>query len=435
MTVGSLPIAKRVATAPEEPSRRRNGLGLLDRILYFALCVTAFLVPLEGAVLLGSATITLYVGTLTTWAFVGSLVFERRPIYRSGSAGRSLFLRIVLSALGLAFWTEDLAGTKRQFPFLLRLSLLAIMVFQVAAGDETRRRGLCRSLGYGAAVAAGLIIYNWATGVTFIEATGHIQPNIAERGVGAARRYTVGIVDPNYMAMVLGVGICLLWVGTPSKRRFASCLTLLMPLGIVMTGSRTALVAIFVAALYYFTLGAFKGHQRARLFGGALIGLAVVAFSWQFVPDETQVRARTVLDAQDDSSANSRRAAWAAGLEAWNNVPILGSGLGTFKVYTSNYYDGDPTAAHSLYVNLLVEGGLVGLIISIYGLVAVWRATGSIRVRPERVALILWATTGVALDLDLNKLAFVLLPLCLAGGLRRNNDAPLVPIVVGAAQG
>ena len=435
MMVGSSRTANGVETAPGGPSRRRSDLGLLDRILYFALYVTTLLVPLEGAILLGSATITLYVGTLSTWVFVGSLVFERRPIYRSGSAGRSLFLRIVLSALGLVFWTEDLAGTKRQFPFLLRLSLLAIIVFQVAAGDETRRRGLCHALGYGASFAAAIIVYNWATGVTFIEATGHVQPGFAELGVGAARRYTVGIVDPNYMAMVLGVGICLLWVGRRSKRRFTSCLTLLITLGIVMTGSRTALIAIFVAALYYFTLGAFKGHQRARLFGGALIGLAVIAFSWQFVPDETQVRARTVLDAQDDNSANSRRAAWAAGLEAWNNVPILGSGLATFKVYTSNYYDGDPTAAHSLYVNLLVEGGLVGLIISIYGLVAVWRGTGSTRVRPERIALILWATTGVALDLDLNKLTFVLLPLCLAGGLRRNSDEPVIPVVVGAGQG
>lgn len=403
---------------------RPNSLGVLDRVLYAGLCVTAFLVPLEGAVLLGSATITIYIGTITTMAFIGSLVFERRLIHRSGRAGRSLFLRIGLATLGLVLWTEDLPGTQRQLPFLFRLSLLAIMMFQVGAGSPTRWRGLCRSLGYGAAFAAGVIVYNWAIGETFVEAGGHVQRTIAEAGVGAARRYTVGTVDPNYMALVLGVGMLMLLAGVAEKRRMAYACVPLLALGIALTGSRTALVAVFAAGLYYFTRSAFKGHKRARLFAGALVAVGLVAFSWQFVPDDTQVRAKTVLDAQDDNSANQRRDAWAAGLKAWNKVPILGSGLATFQTFTIPYTPGDPTAAHSLYINQLVEGGLLGVAISMYGLSSVWRSTGGSRVRPERLALIIWATTGIALDLDLNKLTFVLLPLCLLSGLHRRDAEP-----------
>lgn len=402
---------------------RSSSLGVLDRLLYVGLCITAFLVPLEGAVLLGTATITIYVGTFTTTAFIGSLIFERRPIYRGGRAARSLFLRLGMSTIGLVLWTQDLAGTQRQLPLLFRLSLLAVMTFQVGASSPKRWRGLCRSLGYGAAFAAGVIVYNWATGETFVEAGGHVQRTIAEAGVGAARRYTVGTVDPNYMALVLGVGITMLLAGAAGKRRSVYVGVPLMALGVALTGSRTALVAGFAATLYYFTRGALKGHRRARLFAGALVGVGLVAFSWQFVPDDTQVRAKTVLEAQNDNSANERRDAWSAGLKAWNKVPILGSGLATFQTFTIPYTPGDPTAAHSLYVNQLVEGGVLGVAISLYGLSSIWRSTGGSRVRPERLALIVWATTGIALDLDLNKLTFVLLPLCLLSGLHRR-EAP-----------
>lgn len=410
---------------PSAPSEIATGVrsapfGLLDRVLLVTLCVTVALLPLEGAVLVGgSATITIYVGALSTAAFFGSLVFERRPIHRSGAPGHALFLRIALSALGLVFWTQDPESTQRQFQLLLRLSLLSIIVFQVAAGSERRRRLLCQSFGVGAATAAFIIVNNWRLDKTWVEASGNVQRTIAEAGVGAAQRFSVGRVDPNYMALVLGVGLCMVWASFPKRPSYA--LTPLLAFGIVLTGSRTALVAAFIGGLYFFTRGAFAGRQRARLFAGMLVGTAAVAFSWQFVPVDTQVRAQSVLTAKEDASANERRDAWAGGISAFAQRPVLGAGLASFLVYTSNVTDLDPSAAHSLYVNQLVEGGLVGTLISIYGFLGVWRATANIRastrVSPERLALIVWAATGIALDLDLNKLTFVLLPLCLSLGV------------------
>lgn len=390
-----------------------GALGLADRVLFVTLCATVALLPLEGAVLIGgSATFTIYVGALGTVAFFASLVVEQRPIYRSGAPGRSLFLRIGLSALGLIFWTQDRESTQLQFPLLLRLSLLSLMVFQVAAGDARRRRMLCRCFAVGAMVAALIILNNWKSEKTWVEALGRAQGTISDAGVGAARRYSVGRVDPNYMALVLGVGLCLTWVSV--KQRWAIIATPLLALAIVLTGSRTALIAAFVAALFYFTGGVFARRQTVRLFAGALVAIAAVAFSWQFVPEDTQIRAKSVLNANEDRSASSRRDAWSQGVSAWSERPILGSGLASFTVYTSTATQSDPIAAHSLYVNQLVEGGLVGVCISVYGLASVWRATGGgKRVRPERLAMIFWATTGIALDLDLNKLTFVLLPLCL----------------------
>ena len=406
-------------SAPE--AAETGAAGLADRVLLVTLCVTVFLLPLEGSVILGgSATITIYVGALSTVAFFASLVFEQRPIKRAGAPGRALFLRIGISAVGLVFWTQDLESTQRQFPFLLRLSLLSIMVFQVAAGDARRRRMLCRSFGIGAIIAAGIILNNWKSEKTFFDAIDFAQRSIRDSGVGAARRYTVGRVDPNYMALVLGVGLCMTWVSL--GRRFTILATPVLVMAIVLTGSRTSLIAAVVCALYYFTRGVLAGRQTARLFAGSLVAIAAVAFSWQFVPDDTQVRAKTVLNANEDTSANSRRDAWAEGVSAWTERPVLGSGLATFLVYTSNVTQQEPSAAHSLYINQLVEGGLVGVCISLYGLAGVWQATGGKRVRPERLALLFWATTGVALDLDLNKLTFVLLPLCLTSGFGSRDE-------------
>lgn len=391
---------------------RAGALGLFDRILFVSLCFTVFLLPLEGAVSLGgSSTLTVYVGTLGTVAFLASLVFEQRPIYRAGVAGRSLFFWIAFSALGLVFWTQDLVNTQRQFPLLLRLSLLSIMVFQVAAGDAERRKVLCRCFAVGTLVAAVLIFNNWNSEKTFLELQGGVQTTIRDAGVGASRRYTVGRLDPNYVALLLGVGLCMSWASL--RRRLAMLTTPVFLMAIVLTGSRTSLVAGFVAALYYFTRGVFVGRQTTRLLLGALVAIAALAFSWRFVPEDTQVRAKTVLSADEDASANSRRDAWADGVSAWTERPVLGSGLATFLAYTSTVTTGEPSAAHSLYINQLVEGGLVGVCISIYGLAGVWLATGGERVRPERLAIVWWAVTGVALDLDLNKLTFVLLPLCL----------------------
>ena len=152
------------------------------------------------------------------------------------------------------------------------------------------------------------------------------------------------------------------------------CLVVLIA-GVTLSESRGALLVLATITLPAAALMVRVVKVRHWL-PGLLVGALVIMFSWQFV--DTERMARTVDDfvrfvesgeAPSDGATRGRLSEMRIAFELWSMHPLLGVGLGNYEHYFqfhsydfgTKLYNAD-RAAHSLYLELLAERGIVGLL-------------------------------------------------------------------------
>jgi len=137
-------------------------------------------------------------------------------------------------------------------------------------------------------------------------------------------------------------------------------------------GGFLGLLTVF-GAMYLFWMI----RRRKYAIGLFIAIIALVAATFAFlalVPDEFLDRISSIKDYEEDESALGRLDAWGAGARMFADNPFVGVGAGAFAVaYGTKYKPPDAIAAnwreaHSVYVQVMGEMGLVG-IISFFGMV------------------------------------------------------------------
>jgi putative inorganic carbon (hco3(-)) transporter len=132
---------------------------------------------------------------------------------------------------------------------------------------------------------------------------------------------------------------------------------------VVLTGSRTSFLLL---AMLLVAFGLTR--KRAVLAMPALIVLALIG--WAFVPDSLKERYISVKDVAShkevDQSYENRLIAWSAGRAMFMDYPVFGVGTGQFVNANGNqYWPRTPRLwlnAHNLYVQLLAEHGITGIV-------------------------------------------------------------------------
>jgi O-antigen ligase/tetratricopeptide (TPR) repeat protein len=166
----------------------------------------------------------------------------------------------------------------------------------------------------------------------------------------------------------LGLGFALAFLLTPSRgRRFrpwAAYVASVIAVGVVASHSRTGFMAM-AAALAVSALA--LRSSRYRPGAGIWIGLAAIVVLipvFLFATGQTSPISRIGTIAES-SSYSPRLEIWKRALEAWRQRPLVGWGLGTFATATAPLFTRDEgvvyARAENEYLDLLVEGGLVGL--------------------------------------------------------------------------
>jgi hypothetical protein len=191
----------------------------------------------------------------------------------------------------------------------------------------------------------------------------------------------------------------LLWLSSESASRavLTSFAILVMVLSLVLTMSRSgmlALLAAMVAAVMI--MGRRQSATSRRAAVGYLICLMVAVVSWVGLD---QIAAR--FAEADITSINERPAMWADTIRIAKDFWLTGTGLNTFGISTLFYQTSVPgqhlREAHSDYLQLAAEGGLLLAIPSIISVAAFVRTLRR-RLR-EDVGSIWWirvgATTGL----------------------------------------
>lgn len=183
-------------------------------------------------------------------------------------------------------------------------------------------------------------------------------------------RKTGGTGDPNEFSTMLLVSIGYLIGRFRSHSSVIYKLIQIMAvivylIALFMAGSKSAMLVLAILALIYFILllkkRSFKSKVKITL--SYIVMFSMLAFIlWNLNPEMIV----NVLDRfEDNSSAGERFISWAAGFQMWMKSPLVGIGPQNYvNMIAQNYsYIAEASrAAHSIYVQSLVEVGLLGFI-------------------------------------------------------------------------
>lgn len=200
-----------------------------------------------------------------------------------------------------------------------------------------------------------------------------------------------------YAVFMIPLTVALILTGGAVARRLGYACILVLLLGVMLSESRGALLVLLVIALPAFALSASRVPLR-YLFAALLTATLVVLGSWEYI--DTERMAQSIDDAGRmlgdgaapvDGATRGRLAEMRIAFELWQSRPLIGVGLANYEHYFQMYsYDfgtklyNDDRSAHSMYLELLAERGLIGLgvfLIAIGGLVLTVLVHGIRRLR------------------------------------------------------
>ena len=315
-----------------------------------ALGSFAFLVPFENASAIpGTArsfSVTTAVGLaaaviLLTVAFLGHR-FCRPP--------RSMLWwgLLVMWAAASTFWAADPHVATRGLPAALGLVLLYFATVSVRITNDELQWILVAGI-VGGAVAAAIASYQFYHGVFWA-----VDTNRGSLVLGSES------ADPNAFATTLllpfslTIGYCLSSCGW-FKKMLAGAIAVLLVLGVLVSMSRSAFVALFVIGLIYLYRLRLRRKMIAVL-SFLLLPLLVVPHSFfARLQDATATRGAGRLDI------------WQAGLVLLKTYGVWGAGLDNFAdVYSrvagyASHFMGYTRDSHNTYLQIGVDLGVIGL--------------------------------------------------------------------------
>ncbi|MDT0277382.1 O-antigen ligase family protein [Blastococcus goldschmidtiae] len=192
--------------------------------------------------------------------------------------------------------------------------------------------------------------------------------------IGGTARFGDDLLDANNQAaalllpLVIAAGRSL--SGARSSRLLHGAATVLLLLGILLTGSRGGLIASMVAMAAVLALSAGRGALKVAVAAIAALLLVTLLVIRPFgVGDRLFERGE---------SSSGRTDIWTVGLHSCDEYCLFGAGWGTFplvykeqlaKVPEAQAGGGRPAyEAHNIYLLALVEVGVLGLALMVLGL-------------------------------------------------------------------
>lgn len=182
----------------------------------------------------------------------------------------------------------------------------------------------------------------------------------------------------SYNGQFMAIGLLISYVlfkmsplpgGGSAHRIKYGVLTCLFLVSLLLTTKRTPLFTCLLAMVLTEFLMAPKGKVTTLckvLTIAYVLGIAIVAFGDQ-IPMLSNVMDRLSVFFSSSStleeSTTGRTVLWDRAIQLWNESPVFGSGWGTYRYYWSNGFIGVSTAAHNVFLQLLAEVGVVGLIV------------------------------------------------------------------------
>ncbi|MGI8462508.1 MAG: O-antigen ligase family protein [Solirubrobacterales bacterium] len=319
-----------------------------------------------------------------SWFAVVTTRRSARPTFIGAHPGATfLFCAFLAWALLSATWAEDsgasLTDVSRYAP-----NFLIVMIVFTGVAKRSQARWMIGALIAGAAVSAayGLVIPPEPTEDAF-----RIESAAGNANVLAA----VSIAG-----LVLALGGALALRGSPLARLSLIGVGGLCLAASLLTGSRSGVIALGAVLIAAILLG---GRWRAGAAAVAvLLAVAATAFVAIYAPPEVRERI-TQTSPGEVSQDEGRVTIWQVGWRMVEDQPLRGIGVGNYASSSINYVlepglltrtdqiIDTPKVAHNIYLHVLAELGIVGLIIFLailgFCMRCAYRAAARFRARGE----------------------------------------------------
>lgn len=298
---------------------------------------------------------------------------------------QSLFFPMSLNWETLSF---NPAKTQEGLLFALALSVLFILIMQLSASEPAFDKSLLAVV-----VAIGVVEAAYGLAVYILK----FPYLLWFRLEGIPGDATGTFVNRNHFAgyLLLTIPLCLgLWLSkfsdnaggmqkpsTIGRRIYPLCL-ILMVLALVYSHSRMGIASLLAALACFAVLSGKLVLGNWKIWAGAMICLVMLGYGlvWDRGFDIFKFRLLE-LDPRSEYFKITRIPVWQGSLAIVGDFPLFGTGIGTFQyvypIYSKEIIHSHYSFAHSDWLQLLVETGIVG-----FGLVVVsflWFLTRSIR--------------------------------------------------------
>jgi len=378
----------------------------VSTVVFWSSLVLLFSIPFELIFLVGTATLTKFVGLAVAglWA---STVMLTDKIRRPHPFHLVTFLFVLWNIVSI-YWSIDLESTLTRSISYIQLTGLIYIIWDLYNTSEKLKTGLQVYI-LGAYVSVGKTIYNYLTGVT-VYAT-HATYD----------RYAAGDFNANELSLILVLGVPIAWYLAMSKGKSKLDQVLMVvnyvypPLAlfcIFLGASRGGLVAMSIAFLYIF--GSFT---RLKVIPRIVIFLLLVSslFALQpLIPESSLKRLSHGIDEINTGKFSSRGAIWLQGLTVFVEHPLIGVGSGAFRyAITLN------KSAHNTLLGIAVELGVVGLILFLIMLLIVFHSAlhqPKWESRLWLMLLLVWVVSASTIDWAHRKPTLLLMGLIVASG-------------------
>lgn len=329
------------------------GVTVFTLLTYFELLPGASGPALSFTKLAGLILAVSWLARITTRGDARSLDFVRAH----PNIAALLFLFLAWSGLSL-FWSESHPDAAEAFyRFVLNAVLLLIIFTAIRKPQHAVHVFAAFVIG-----AAGAAAYGFTAG-------GGAEP------YGEAARLSSDTQNADELASTLAAGLALS-VGlfaisdrSPLMRVGAFATAAFCTYGVFLTVSRAGLIALLVTVAAAVVFGGRWRPQMLALAG--VVAVSMVAYFGVYAPPEARER---VLSAQEDRGTG-RIDIWTVGWRMVEDQPLRGVGAGNFPVSSihyllepgalprSDFIVDTPKVAHNVYLGVLAELGIVGLIL------------------------------------------------------------------------
>jgi len=383
----------------------------------------------------GSISVMKLAGLLTCAGLVLDFLC-RRPRVDWGRMAHPLGVLVVLFAVAMIV-SASVHPTEESFREAVRFVTIMLFFFvtlYVVNSPARMRLALTAWVAVGGVVALYSLL-QWRYGATVgseeWEPVAGTVIDVSEEQVGVMRRAAGPFTHPVWLALYLSVTMPLTlvrcWTARhPAARAGWAAVTVLQAAAILATYSRMGYLAMVLGVALLVV------RRRGGTLLVALLASAVLLTTPAW-PDDIKARVLSIFDYTKSSSSITRIGQQLAGWWMFQDHWVAGVGPGNFADTVARYADRvsdtlriESIDAHNLYVQVLAELGLQGLVLIVLLLVLGWRAAERARRRAAdpvqklmfeamSTSLVVFAASAVLIHATYQKEWWMLLALVAAG--------------------
>ncbi|QFY72025.1 hypothetical protein CEQ83_05695 [Priestia megaterium] len=332
--------------------------------------------------------------------FIMSFVYivNRGYIYKVN--GYTILISLfVLWATFSFFWSQNQTNSNILIFTVIQLFFMFLLMSQIV-NEEILLLRVFQSFVLGGWVSSIGVIYNFLLNSNTFNG-----------------RFSAGSFDPNELGIILVLSITMAWyLNLKLKKRFWTLINyfyiFLGTFAVALTASRTAFLALIVCYSYILFLG--NKNKVSNKFSILLkvISVSLIIYNiYTIIPDSATERLLTTSSDIKTGNFNSRQNAWEGGMQIFRDHPILGVGIGAFRT-TANIKYGIDMVAHNIYVSVLGETGMIGLVLLLSILLILVRGVMRLNYSDKKfllTMLMIWFLASLTLSWEYSKMTWLIL--------------------------